>query len=496
MASNANIPFAPPSSSFTSLLCQAKIEEMGSRLGPLPAHYNLNSANSFIGTSLHDLNTVDGRTAEIDGISDVDRDAVTGDSLDNDDDSNSADCVHQSYGNSLQLQGVGVEPEHSLSLENDETQRPTYGVLTINDVLPIESTRARLLQLILDYFIRPRVIQVPDSPESAYNSPSGKDKQKKRKSRDAQYEGDPRYVLPLAYVANLYETLVNEVNMRLASLDGIREKTIGVALEAAGGLYRRLVKKFPRKGPCTFKRREMASALEARTKFPELVTREEKRVRFVVVHGLELVEQPEMSPDDAEWYKRLTGRQEATISERDYKFYSARHKYRRTQNSLSSVSGLPAFTNSESSSTLGVPGLRTPYTNDVLNLTSRSPPQHQMQHHPQPLQCIPHQTQHQQLHQSQHQCLQSQQTAHLSHPSHPQHCPHTSHLDEMSHAQHSSPVPQHLPRSLQSPSTLHVGNRMLVLPTGPAKYCDQCGSPYLRESSKFCSECGAKRIGI
>ncbi|KAH9318633.1 hypothetical protein KI387_020402, partial [Taxus chinensis] len=373
------------------------------------------------------------------------------------------DCVHQSYGSSLQLQGVSVvEPEHSLSLENEEPPRSPYGVLTVNDVIPIESARARFLQLILDYFIRPRVIQVPDSPESAYSSPTGKDKQKKRKSRETQFEGDPRYVLPLAYVANLYETLVNEVNMRLATLDGIREKSMGVALEAAGGLYRRLVKKFPRKGPCTFKRREMASALEAKTKFPELVAREEKRVRFVVVHGLELVEQPDMPLTDADWYKSLTGRHEATICERDYKFFSARHKYRRTQNPLSSVPGLPAFTNSENS-TLGAPGLRTPYTNDVLNLTSRSPPQHQMQQQPQPLQCIPHQVQHQQLHQSQHQSLQSQQTVHLSHPSHAQHCTHTSHLDDMLHVQHTPPAPQHMPHSLQQPPGLHVGNRMLVM---------------------------------
>lgn len=54
-------------------------------------------------------------------------------------------------------------------------------------------------------------------------------------------------------------------------------------------------------GNTTFKRREMASALEARTKFPQLVTGEEKRVRFVVVHGLELVERPNLSPEDAEW---------------------------------------------------------------------------------------------------------------------------------------------------------------------------------------------------
>lgn len=50
-------------------------------------HYNLRSANSFIGSPLHDLNTVDSRSAEIEAISDVDRDAVTDDSLDNEDDS-------------------------------------------------------------------------------------------------------------------------------------------------------------------------------------------------------------------------------------------------------------------------------------------------------------------------------------------------------------------------------------------------------------------------
>ncbi|XP_057471797.1 uncharacterized protein At2g02148-like [Actinidia eriantha] len=46
-------------------------------------HYNLRSANSYIGGSLHDLNTVDGRPGEIDGH--VDRD--TEDGLDNDEES-------------------------------------------------------------------------------------------------------------------------------------------------------------------------------------------------------------------------------------------------------------------------------------------------------------------------------------------------------------------------------------------------------------------------
>lgn len=81
-----------------------------------------------------------------------------------------------------------------------------------------------------------------------YNSPNGKDKMKKRRSRDVAYEGDPRYLLPLTFVANLYETLILEVNQRLVTVEGIHEKTMGVALEAAGGLYRRLVKKYPKSG--------------------------------------------------------------------------------------------------------------------------------------------------------------------------------------------------------------------------------------------------------
>lgn len=81
---------------------------------------------------------------------------------------------------------------------------------------------------------------------------SSQDNLRKMKSRDIRYEGDARCALPLMYVANMYETLVNEVNMRLSSMSGIREKTIGVALEASGGLYRKLAKKFPRKGMIVF----------------------------------------------------------------------------------------------------------------------------------------------------------------------------------------------------------------------------------------------------
>ena len=69
---------------------------MGSRV-PVQ-HYNLRSANSFIGSSLHDLNTVDARPrpADIQGITAdvVDRDAaVTEESLDNDVDDDDSGAV-------------------------------------------------------------------------------------------------------------------------------------------------------------------------------------------------------------------------------------------------------------------------------------------------------------------------------------------------------------------------------------------------------------------
>lgn len=105
------------------------------------------------------------------------------------------------------------------------------------------------MQIIVDNFINDHVIEVVDNESPVeYNAHSGQEKLNKRKTGDIQYEGDPRFALPLMYVANLYETLVNDVNLRIASLNGIRDKTIGVALEAAGGLYRRLAKKFPKKG--------------------------------------------------------------------------------------------------------------------------------------------------------------------------------------------------------------------------------------------------------
>ncbi|XP_058098064.1 uncharacterized protein At2g02148 isoform X2 [Magnolia sinica] len=452
---------------------------MGSRV-PVQ-HYNLRSANSFLGSSLHDLNTVDARPGEIEGISDVDRDGVTEDSLENDDESNSVDCIHESYRNSLPLHGVGVEEDRS-GLENGGSSRSPYDILTIDDISPIETARARFLQIIVDHFINEHVIPVADSSEADYSNQSGQDKLNKRKPKDVQYEGDPNFVLPLMYVANLYETLLNDANMRLASLDGIREKTIGVALEAAGGLYRRLAKKFPRKGPCTFKRRELATSLETRSRFPELVIQEEKRVRFVVVNGLMIVEKPNnMTIEDAEWFKRLTGRHEVVVTARDYKFYSPRHKYRRVpSHSVSNIPGLSAFGSTDNSSTLTTsPGFRPPQNQQ------QPPSKHHMQpltHQPQfhPLQ----QTHHQSMHQSQH-------ASHF--PNTPHQCAHSPHLPEIPHHQ-AQTISQHM-ACLQPLTGGHVGGRLHVMPASLAKFCDECGAPYLRETSKFCSECGVKRLG-
>ncbi|XP_042506012.1 uncharacterized protein At2g02148 isoform X1 [Macadamia integrifolia] len=454
---------------------------MGSRVPG--SHYNLRSANSFIGSSLHDLNTVDGRPGEIDGISDVDRDGVTEDSLENDDESNSVDCIHESYRSSLSLHVVGVEEDRS-GLENSGSSRSTYDILTSEDVVPIETARARFLQIIVDHFIREHFIEVADS-ESEYGAQSGQDKLNKRKNREVQYEGDPRFVLPLMYVANLYETLVNDVNMRLASLDGIREKNIGVALEAAGGLYRRLAKKFPRKGHCTFKRRELATSLETRTRFPELVIQEEKRVRFVVVNGLVIVEKPNsLLTEDAEWFKRLTGRGEVAVSARDYKFYSPRHKYRRVaSHSVSNIPGLPAFSSADNSCAMATaPGFRP--LNEPQN---QQPPQ--SKHH---IQQLPHQTQ---FHQLQPHSQPVHHNQHVMHFSHPHPCGPSSHIPEISHGHQSPTMTQHM-ACMQPLTGGHVGGRLHVLPTSPAKFCDECGAPYLRETSKFCSECGVKRLGI
>ncbi|KAJ9159644.1 hypothetical protein P3X46_025134 [Hevea brasiliensis] len=447
---------------------------MGSRV-PVQ-QYNLRSANSFIGSSLHDLNTVDSRPNNLDAIGDA-VDSHADDSLDADDDSNAAvDCMHESYRNSLPLHGVGVEEDRP-SLENNGSSRVAYDILTIEDASPIESARARFLQIIVDHFISDHVVEVADN-EAECVAHSGQDKLSKRKSGDVQYEGDPRFALPLMYVANMYETLVHDVNMRLASLNGIRDKTIGVALEAAGGLYRRMAKKFPKKGSCVFKRRELATSLETRTRFPELVIQEEKRVRFVVVNGLDIIEKPDNVPiEDAEWFKRLTGRNEVVVSARDYKFYSPRHKYRRP---VSNIPGLPTLPATDNSSTIATAqGFRSPQNEQ------QTPSKHHVD-------SLSHQPQFHPIHQNHHQVHQSQ---HATQFSQSQQCGPTSHLPEIAHANQSPGIPQHM-AYLQPLTGGHVGGRLHLMPTSPAKFCDECGSPYLRETSKFCSECGAKRLGI
>ncbi|KAJ6832221.1 uncharacterized protein M6B38_112940 [Iris pallida] len=454
---------------------------MGARV-PVQHYHHLRPANSFIETSLHDLNTVvDARSAEIEGISDVDRDAVTEDSLENDDESNSVDCMHESYRNTLPLHG-GVDEERSPLENSGRSSSPPYNILSLDDILPIENARARFLQIIVDHFVNQHVIELGDSADINYGH--GHDKMNKRKPREVQYEGDPRFVLPLMYVANLYETLVNDVNMRISSLDGIREKTIGVALEAAGGLYRRLAKKFPRKGPCSFKRRELATSLETRTRFPELVVHEEKRVRFVVVNGLAIVEKPSsMAMEDAEWFKRVTGRLEVTICPRDYKFYSPRHKYRRvTSQSPTNISGLTGFSGSDTSPLTSPTGFRP--VNEPHNQQQTPSKLHMQQ--------LPQQPQFHSVQQPHHQCLQQSQPA--IHFSQIHQCTHPSHLPEISHQPQSPTIPQHM-TCLQPFSGGHVGGRLHLLLTTPAKFCDECGSPYLRETSKFCSECGTKRLG-
>ncbi|WCJ17625.1 hypothetical protein M5689_000030 [Euphorbia peplus] len=425
-------------------------------------HYNLRSANSFIGStaSLHDLNSVDSRPPP-----NLDADPTL-------DDSTAAvvDCMHDSYRTPLPLHGVGVEEDRS-SLENNGSPRGAYDILTIEDVSPIESARARFLQIIVDHFISDHVIEVVDNGAD-YDVHSGQDKLNKRKSGDVQYEGDPRFALPLMYVANMYETLVNDVNMRLDTLSGIRDKTLGVALEAAGGLYRKLAKKFPKKGTYSFKRRELATSFETRTRFPELVIQEEKRVRFVVVNGLDIVEKPNNMPiEDVEWFKRLTGRNEVAVTSRDYKFYSPRHKYRRV---VSNIPGLPTLSATDSPTMTTAQGFRSPQ-NEQQTPSSKHHHVDSMSHQPQfhPIH---------QVHQSQHSSTQFCQN---------HQCGPTPHSLEMAH----SSISQHM-AYLQPLAGSLVGGRLHLMPQSPAKYCDECGAPYVRETSKFCSECGTKRIGI
>ncbi|CAI6011319.1 unnamed protein product [Closterium sp. NIES-65] len=259
-----------------------------------------------------------------------------------------ADGVHhQAYDGGLAMQVVSEESEPP------ESQQP-YSPLNIHDLLPIEAARVRFLHLIIDHFVTYHIVPISEESQlAASHSPGERRKRRAREMEDGQppveqqvirpsYEGDPRHLLPLIFLANAYETLVGEVNGRMAEMDVLRGKTMGLALEAAGGLYRRMVEKFPKSGAVTiFRRREMASALEARARFPQLVLgRDDKRVRFIVVHGLELVERPStMSPDDAEWFKRITGRHEVAIYPRDFKYFTPRPKPRRVpQPSVSAVS--------------------------------------------------------------------------------------------------------------------------------------------------------------
>ncbi|KAL0372807.1 UNVERIFIED_CONTAM: hypothetical protein Scaly_0962300 [Sesamum calycinum] len=411
-------------------------------------HYNLTSAaaNSYIGTSLHDLNSGDNVT-----------DPAADDVTDDNDDRSSAvvsDCMHESYQSSLPLHSMGVEDDRS-SLENNGSSSGPYSILTIDDVSPIETARARFLDIIVDHFIEPHVIEMSDYEADYIVQPSSQDNISKRKSREIRYEGDSRYALPLMYVANMYETLVNEVNMRLSSMSGMREKTIGVALEAAGGLYRKLAKKFPRKGiifcflwVLAHLRRELATSFETRSRFPELVIQEEKRVRFVVVNGLAIVEKPtKIGIDDAEWFKRLTGRSEVAVSARDYKFYAPRHKYRRViSNSISNIPGLPAFPSPENSSSMATSqGYRPPNEN-----TEQTPPKQHMQ-------TLAHQPQFHPIHQGHHHINQS---PHATHFMHNQQCVPPPQMPEIAHNQQPSAIAQHI-ACLQSLG--HVGGRLHVM---------------------------------
>lgn len=417
-------------------------------------HYDLRS-NSYIGTS-HDPPPDEGSLD------------------DNDDDQTSA----VGYRSPLPRHNMGMEDDQC-SLGNSASASVSYATLSIEDVSPIEIARARFLDIIVDYFIDQHVIAMSDSDSDYMVQQPPQDKMSKRKSREVRYEGDARYALPLMYVANMYETLVSEVNMRLSSVNSMREKTIGVALEASGGLYRKLSKKYPKKGSCIFKRRELATSLETRSRFPELVIQEEKRVRFVVVNGLAIVEKPsKIGIDDAEWFKRLTGRLEVAISARDYKFYAPRHKYRRVMpNPIHNMPGLPAFPSPGSTSPMS--------TSQGYSQGNDNPEQTPSKQH---MQQLPHQTLYYPLHHAHHFDMN-----HSPHLVHNQQFAPSSQLPAMAHNQQSSTIAQQI---TCLPSLGQVGGRSHVLPTSPAKFCDQCGVPYVRETSKFCSACGDPRMGI
>lgn len=436
---------------------------------------NLRSVDSYIDESNLDVAKKDG---EIDIIGNGDRDADNENSLDHDEGSNTIGCLDEAYKSPAQIPNLGVEDDRS-SLESSGSLRNSCYALTAKDILPIEKARARFLQIVVDNFVSEHIIEKRGASIDTIAEPED-DKSNKRKSGEVQYEGDSRFVLPLMYVANLYETLVNEVNMRIASLNGLREKTIGVALEASGGLYRKLTQKFPKTGSYSFKRRELATSLETRTRFPELVVQEEKRVRFVVANGLDIVERPNCVPvDDAEWFKCLTGRTEVAITARDYKFYNPRHKVRRASSNTSpTVPGLFSYqSNSDhefQSATKSPREQETPSKYHLVTLARQ--PQYQpdiLNHH--------HSLDH-----------QNQQATLIG-------CSHESgqcsELPDIARG-HESPTLSQNMASLEPLAGSHVIGRLNMLPASPAKFCDECGSPYLRPTSKFCSQCGTKRFGI
>ncbi|KAG8074532.1 hypothetical protein GUJ93_ZPchr0006g44799 [Zizania palustris] len=355
----------------------------------------------------------------------LDPEAIT----DDDDDCNSnSDCVHGSYGSSLSLRGARAD--------DNSSSRPSspFNLLKPQDVLPIETARARILDIIVHHFIGENVIEVAESSGLIAD-----DRVNKRKRQEVQYEGDPAFALPLMYIANLYENLVSEINARLASLVGFREKTIGVALEAAGGLYRKLSQKFPKKGTCSFKRRELATSHATRTKFPELVVHDEKRVRFVVINGLVIIDRPKnITMEDAEWFKRLTGRSEVAISSKDYKFYSPRHKYRHiTQPALAEVDSSPLVCSSE---------FRPP--NERLNQQKSLSKRHTEQPENQPYLHLLDQPEQDTIQQNRH-----------STQFHPHQCITSSHLSDNSHQQQSYLPPQ--TACLQA-GQCHLGGRMNI----------------------------------
>lgn len=117
----------------------------------------------------------------------------------------------------------------------------------VADVIPIEAARSRFLNLVVESFLCEHVIEMVECSGSDCNQVDGKSN-KRKQQQEVRYEGDPRVALPLMYIANLYETLVSDVNVRLAALIGFHEKTIGLALEASGGLYRKLTQRFPKRG--------------------------------------------------------------------------------------------------------------------------------------------------------------------------------------------------------------------------------------------------------